>query len=107
MIENLKNRIFTQDVIVETVAKYVIDKVYILNYLAIKCLEDEIDDFILILLNNAYDLEPQNLDTNYNLAYVLNMIGESNLALEYLYNLKDTNAAIEKLKEIIGGAIYE
>ena len=107
LIENLKNRIFTQDVIVETVAKYVIDKVYILNYLAIKCLEDEIDDFILILLNNAYDLEPQNLDTNYNLAYVLNMIGESNLALEYLYNLKDTNAAIEKLKEIIGGAIYE
>lgn len=107
LIENIKNKVFTQEIIMESVAKGIINKVYILNYLAIKCLENEVDEYILALLNNAYDLESQNLDTNYNLAYILNMVGESNLALEYLYNLKDTNAAIEKLKESIGGAIYE
>ena len=70
-------------------------------------MENRIDDYILTLLNEAYDLEPENLDTNYNLAYVLNMIGESNLALNYLHNLSQTNKSIESLKESIEGVIYE
>lgn len=103
LVKLLKNNKIKQRTIIDIVAKNIIDKVCILNYLAIKCLENSLFDDILPLLNNAYDLEPQNLDTNYNLAYVLNTMGESILALEYIENLNSTNESIEQLKELIRG----
>ena len=107
IIANLRDGTFTQEIISEVVARYAIHKVEILNYLAVKLIENSILNDVLTLLNDAYELDRDNLDTNYNLAYVLNMIGESNLALEYLYNLSETNESIDKLKESIEGIIYE
>ncbi len=107
LIEYIRNGKIKQRTIVNVVAKDIVNKVYVLNYLAIKCLENDALDIIIPLLNSAYDLNPQDLDTNYNLAYVLNMIGEGNLALEYLNNLNSTNESIEQLKEAIRGEINE
>ena len=53
---------------------------------------------VLELLNNAYELNSENIDTNYNIAYFLNMIGEKGLALEYLNKLNITNEYIKELK---------
>ena len=65
-------------------------------------------DIVIPLLYGAYELDPENLDTNYNLAYVLNVIGEGDLALEYLRKLKVTNDSIEELIDvIIGGETNE
>lgn len=103
LIKNLKNKLFTKEVIIESVAKHIIDKVYILNYVALKLIGNDMFDDILIFLDNAYSLEPQNLDTNYNIAYVLNMFGEKSLALEYLNKLETNDLKIEELKSAIEG----
>jgi len=56
-------------------------------------------------LNRAYELSPQDLNTSYNIAYVLNTIGEKSLAIQFLNKLNTTNEEIEKLKNIIGGSL--
>lgn len=89
--------------VIDIVAKDIIHKVYALNFIAIKCFEYELFDNVIPLLNSAYELSPQDLDTNYNLAYVLNFIGESKMAIEYLENLVESNDEIEKLKQTIKG----
>lgn len=98
IIGNLNDELFTKDIIIEAVAKYIIDKVYILNYLAGKLIECNMFENVLELLNNAYELNSENIDTNYNIAYFLNMIGEKGLALEYLNKLNITNEYIKELK---------
>ncbi|HCW53414.1 MAG TPA: group 2 glycosyl transferase [Clostridium sp.] len=107
LITNLKDKFFNEDVIIEAVAKYIIDKVYILNYLASKLIECNMFDNVLMLLHNAYELDNENIDTNYNIAYFLNMIGENNLALEYLNRLSTTKDYIEELKISITEDTYE
>ncbi|WP_394885805.1 glycosyltransferase [Clostridium butyricum] len=87
--------------IIEIVKKHIINQTYVLNYIAIKCFENNMMDIVIPLLYGAYELEPENLDTNYNLAYVLNVIGEGDLALEYLRKLKVTNDSIEELIDVI------
>lgn len=52
---------------------------------------------IIPILKIAYDLNNKDLATNYNLAYILNYFGESDLALRYLSKLNVTNDLIEKL----------
>ncbi len=89
---------FTEEIISEAVEKSIVNKVYILNYLAIKCYENNVLDMIIPLLNNAYDLNPQDLNTNYNIAYILSQIGEEAKALDYLNNLNEKNEDIEELK---------
>lgn len=94
--------------IIEIVKKHIINQTYVLNYIAIKCFENNMMDIVIPLLYGAYELDPENLDTNYNLAYVLNVIGEGDLALEYLRKLKVTNDSIEELIDvIIGGETNE
>lgn len=103
LIEYIKDNLINYNQIMNIVAKDVINKVYVLNFIAIKCFENELFDNVITLLNSAYDIAPKDLDTNYNLAYVLNMIGEKTLAIEYLNNLDITNKSIEELKVVIGG----
>lgn len=107
IINHIKTGEFKETMILNVINNDIINKVHILNYVAIKCLENDLYDMIIPLLNYAYDLSPQDLDTNYNLAYVLNMIGERKIALEYLDNLNYTNLNVEELKEIIRGKINE
>lgn len=76
-------------------------KIHVLDYLVINYLKNNEINLSVFLLELAYNLEPQNLDTNYNLAYVLNMMGKSRLALDYLSNLNNTDESIEQLKKVL------
>ncbi|MDU4659531.1 MAG: glycosyltransferase, partial [Clostridium butyricum] len=44
IVKNLINKSFTLNLLLEVISKYIINKVYILNYLAIKCFENNLSD---------------------------------------------------------------
>lgn len=102
LIQYVKDNAINYNDIINIVDKDIINKVHSLNFIAIKCFENELLDNVIPLLNSAYDISPQDIDTNYNLAYVLNSIGEKTLAMEYLNNLEITDKNIEELKAAIG-----
>lgn len=102
-IRYLSNGSFTEDIIIKGVREGIINKIIILNYVAVKCIEFNVIDTIIPLLNEAYNLDNKNIDTNCNLAYVLNMFGEKDLALEYLDKLEANDLRVEELKNVIRG----
>lgn len=108
-IEELIGYIKSNDInvndIVNIVINDIVNKVYILNYIAIRCLENRSFDYVLPLLNSAYKLSPKDLETNCNIAYVLNMFNEKELAIEYLNKLSLTNEKIEEIKKILLGEV--
>ncbi|WP_052953968.1 glycosyltransferase [Clostridium sp. C8] len=103
LIEYIKSSNISFDDIIDIIAKDIVNKVYILNYIAIKCFENNLFDYVIPLLCNAYEISPRNLETKYNIANVLNSIGEKESAIKYLENLTESNEKIEKLKLIIKG----
>jgi len=75
-----------------------------LNWVAIACFQYGQDDRVLPFLNRAYELEPNDRDTVYNLAYVLHQWGHRELALQYLEKAADRDEDMEALyREISGG----
>ena len=105
-IEKLvKDREIDDQLILEIVDKDIINKVYILNYVAVKAFQLEYYDIILPLLQKALDIETLNLDANYNLGYVLYNMGEKDMAYSYLMKIKGKNSEIDefifKVKEEI------
>ncbi len=102
IIQYLKSNLIDENIILDVIDKDIINKIDMLNLIAIKCFENELLDKVIPLLTKAYEISPQDLDTNYNIAYVLNIIGEKELAIEYLNKLETTNNNIEELKEMIG-----
>lgn len=103
IIKFIKEEKINENEIFKIIDYDIINKIYILNYIAIKCFENELYDLIIPLLQKAISLEPKDLDTNYNLAYVLNVFGEKEMALEYLNSLDIVNDNIKELKNIIIG----
>ena len=73
----------------------------ILNYIAVKCLNNNLKEYVIPLLEKAYTLEPRDLDITYNLSNCLAIAGKYNLALEYLNTLYKSNDNIESLKNYI------
>lgn len=103
----IADSIINEEIIIQLVMKDIIDKVYVLNILSIKCFEKGMFDIILPLLSKAYELDNSNLYTNYNFAYVLYSFGEGKLALQYLNRLECTNEKIDELIESIRGNLGE
>lgn len=99
----LKEKVINDESIIDIVSIDIIKKVYILNFLATKCIENDLLDIVIPLLKCAYVLSPEDIDTNYNLAYILNLMGENDLAIGYLNNLRETNQKVEELRNLIGG----
>ncbi len=89
----------TEDVskLINIINKFMIKKVYILNYLAIKCFENGINDNIIPVLNEALKLEPEDVDSNYNMGYVLYYFGEKNLACSYFDKIKGKREELDQL----------
>lgn len=107
LLQLIYDNIIDEEIIINLVAKDIIDKVYVLNFISIKCFENNMFDIIIPLLKNAYELDNENLDTNYNLAFVLKFFGENELALKYLDKLKTDNNSIKDLKEDLRGRTNE
>jgi len=98
----LKNTVEDRNVI-KIVEKYIINKVLVLNKIAIVFFTIGKNESILPYLEAAYSINPRDHDTLYNLSYVLNWLGEKEIALEYIEKIEDKNQAVLDLIDNIKG----
>lgn len=83
------------------IANYIDNKMRAYNFVAIIAFEMEQYDIIIPLLNRAYSLNKDDLDTRYNLAYVLKSFGENEIALNYLEGIEGRNSEVDYLIDSI------
>lgn len=94
---------FSEDLIINVINEGIVNKIKMFNYVAIKCLESEKINMSILLLKKAYELDNEDVNTNYNLAYMSNMCGQKKLALEYLDKLDLNDLRVKELMGIIKG----
>lgn len=107
LLKYIQNNMCDEKEIIEIINKNIINKVEVLNLIATNCFENKIFEIVIVILNEAYKIEPTNLQTNYNIAYSLNVLGDSQTAMNYINRLQITNEKIDKLRAIIGEGINE
>ncbi|NLK23071.1 MAG: glycosyltransferase [Clostridiales bacterium] len=101
VIQELFNAIsdnkISDECIIGIINEDIINKNYVLNYMAIEYFAREEFDRVLPYLQQALIIDNEDLDTIYNIAYVLNCFGEKEKALEYLESVKEKNEEINNL----------
>ena len=83
--------------IIKLIEENIIDKINVLNAVAIGFFEMGKYDRVLSYLKAAYSIDKENKDTIYNLGYVLNAYGEKELALRYLNGCEEKDKGIKEL----------
>lgn len=86
-IQYLKNIVFSE----------IINKEKVLNQIAILFFEECKYEFVLPFLEYAYEINKKNNDTLFNISYVLNFIGEKEIAMEYAKQITIKNNDVELL----------
>lgn len=107
MINMLQNNEITVDNIIEITLKDIIKKEEILNKIAVKCYESQCYDNVIPLLKKSLEINKNNLDTVYNLGYILYKFGQHKLALEYLSSFENVDKEVKKLAELVRGDVFE
>lgn len=107
IINMLQNNEITVDSIIEITLKDMIKKEEILNKIAVKCYESQCYDNVIPLLKKSLEINKNNLDTVYNLGYILYKFGEHKLALEYLSSFENVDKEVKKLAELVRGDVFE
>ncbi len=85
------------DSLIETVKQEITNKDKLLTMLATKCYENDLYEFVLPLLQESFEINNHNIDTLYNLGYVLFQIGKNDMALQFLNMIKEKDEDIVKL----------
>lgn len=101
LISYLEKDIIDENNILDIVINEIINKVHVLNLIGMNCFDNKLQDVAIFILNNAYKLSPEDLNTNYNLAFVLNSIGEKEAAIQCLEKLENTKHKIDELRKEI------
>lgn len=85
------------------VFNHVINKINLFNIIGIIYYEFRMVDESLEFLQEAYSLDNKNIDTIYNIAYILHKANENQLALEFIKNIDITedDAELYMLKQQI------
>ncbi|QAV25783.1 hypothetical protein BTDUT50_03265 [Neobacillus thermocopriae] len=87
----------------EIIDSSIIHKVDVLQAIAIACFENGLHDHVLPHLHFAYEKEPTNEDTLYNLGYVLLTYGEHALAETFLRKIQHPDEQVMQLLNIARG----
>jgi hypothetical protein len=85
------------DKFLETLDYYVVDKVGVLNSIAINAYENQCYDFIIPMLQKALEYEPNDKSTIMNLSNFLTVLEEYELALRYLENIEEKDTEVIEL----------
>ena len=86
-----------KNMLFEIIDKYMVNKVKVLNSLAIMFFNSRIDDRVLFYLNNSLEIAEDKDDTLYYLGYILSIYGEKKLALDYLEQIKNKSENVNDL----------
>lgn len=88
--------------IISIIDQYSTDKVRLLNRIAWSFLEKGRTELVIPFLSFANQLAPEDDETLYHLAYTLNLLGEYQMAYEYIDKITITEPeALELMKEIL------
>ncbi|MGN7399537.1 glycosyltransferase [Cytobacillus praedii] len=107
LLDYISNNIFTEQEIMETILNTTINKEKVLNIVAITAFENGLNDCIFPFLNKAYELNPKDDDTLYNLGYILSELGENEVALKYLQKIHYLDEETEKMISNIQSRIQD
>lgn len=107
ILEMIKNNTINYESIIKVVVNDIIKKDTLLNEVAILCYENRIYDQVLPLLQKAYEIDENNINTIYNLAYVLYKFGQNKLALKYLFKFEEKDRDIKELADDIRSEIND
>ena len=97
---------YTDEELMEVVDRDMIDRVDLLNRVAIRFYEEGLYDHVIPLLDRAHRIDPANDDTLYNLGYILISFGQHGLALEFLRNIRDRDADVEQLISLAEAQVH-
>lgn len=108
LLKKINEGIFSNQDILETIKINIVDKVKILQTLAITFFENQLYDNVLPWLNLAVEIDKENIDTLFNLGSVLLFFGENELAVNYLERILEKDDQVLELISIARGkAKYE
>jgi tetratricopeptide (TPR) repeat protein len=94
------------DLLMYVIDQNIINKVKVLNSLAIASFEQQQYDSILTLLQKALEYDPIDADSLYNLAFILFQFGEKELAQRYLKQMStDDQLLIAAARELEGALL--
>ncbi|WP_406542228.1 glycosyltransferase [Clostridium ljungdahlii] len=91
-----KNEININDLI-NIIVNRTVKKEELLDYIAVKFYETKLVDLALKLLMVAYEINEENIDTLYNLGYVLSNCGEYKVAMSYIQKYKGKDKDLDCL----------
>ncbi|MDE8564477.1 glycosyltransferase [Anoxybacillus rupiensis] len=103
IVQKLMENEIDETIIKEVLNTSIIDKVKVLQSLAIICFEHGLHEHVMPYLHAAYDLDPTNGDTLYNLGYVLLYYGEYELAERFLQQIQQPDEQVIELLEAARG----
>jgi O-antigen biosynthesis protein len=104
-IEQVVKQNYTEKDVIEIVMKDSVNKEKIYNLLATLCYENELYDYILPFLYESYDINNENENTLFNLAYFLQKFGENQIALGYLNRIVNKDSEVNYLISQLEGRL--
>jgi len=103
LVDQLARGEIDEQLIKEIIDTSIIHKVKVLQVLAITCFEQGLHEHVLHYLQLAYEQEPTNADTLYNLGYVLLYYGEYALAETFLQKIQQPDEQVLQLLKVARG----
>ncbi|EPR26816.1 glycosyltransferase [Anoxybacillus geothermalis] len=103
LVEKIACGEIDEPLIKEIIDTSMIHKVKVLQAIAIACFEQGLHEHVLPYLQLAYEQEPTNVDTLYNLGYVLITYGEHALAETFLQKIQQPDEQVLQLLKIARG----
>jgi O-antigen biosynthesis protein len=105
LCEKLRIQYFKEEEIYEVMATKIYDKVKVLQTIAVTNFEKGYHEDVLPYLNLAFEIEKNNIDTLYNLAYALVAYGQRETAINYLDKIPEceSNSHVLDLRNLLQG----
>lgn len=103
IVQKLRRQEIEESWVKDVISTSIVDKIKVYQALAITLFEYEMHDHVLTYLQAAYDLDPTNEDTLFNLGYVLLYYGQSEIAERFLKLIKYPNEEVKELLKTTGG----
>ncbi|GMN99927.1 glycosyltransferase [Parageobacillus thermoglucosidasius] len=103
IVHKLAQNEIEEPLIKDVINTSIIDKIKVLQSLAIICFEQGLHEQVLPYLRAAYELDKTNADTLYNLGYVLLYYGENELAERFLRQIQQPDEQVLDLLRVARG----
>lgn len=104
LIEMISSNKYRLDELMTSIITQTRRKDQILNNIAVQLFIKGLDKMVMPLLGKSFEINAANMDTVYNIGFVLNEFGEKEKALNFLEKFKNADEGISSLMQKINSA---